>query len=253
MPASERQSKGKAIINVLSLHDEKVANVMAIKNFDTGYIMFATKLGQVKKLPLRDLAKPRSTGVRIMNLPADNSDTIVNVRQVSDNQEVLMITKEGMAIRFNSNDVRPMGRASYGVKGIELSKKDLVVSLEALPLDGKTTILTVTEKGYGKRSELGDYRLINRGGKGVINLNVTDKTGDVVSSLSVHDKDSIIATTKSGIVLRTTMKDVRVMGRATQGVRIVNLKDNDKVVDVIKVPVAEGVADEKYEAQAKLD
>lgn len=254
VPASERQSKGKAIINVLNLHDEKVANVMAINNFDFGYIMFATKLGQVKKLPLKDLAKPRSTGVRIMNLPADNSDTIINVRQVVDNQEVLLITKDGQAIRFNSDDVRPMGRSSYGVRGIELDKKDFVVSLESLPLNGKTTILTVTNKGFGKRSELEEYRKTARAGKGVINLKTNDKTGDVIGSLSVNDKDSVITTTIKGMVIRVSMKDMRVMGRATQGVHMVRIKEGDKVVDVIKVPVAENLPLEKTEdGQTTLD
>ena len=110
IPSSERQGKGKALINILDLRDEKIANVMAIKNFESGYLMFATKLGIVKKLPAKDLANPRSTGVRIMNLPADGSDVIINVRLVSDKQEVLLITNKGQAIRFNADDVRPMGR-----------------------------------------------------------------------------------------------------------------------------------------------
>ncbi len=240
VPASERQSKGKALVNVLSLRpEEKVANVMALKDFESGYTMFATKLGIVKKIPLRDLAKPRNAGVRVINLPADNSDVVINVQRVSDGQEVLLITKDGQAIRFSSDEIRPMGRASYGVKGIELVRKDEVVSLEAIPLKGKITILTITKLGYGKRSDLDEYRKTARAGKGVINFNVIDKTGDVISSLSVTDKDSVIATTTKGMVLRTNMKDIRVMGRATQGVHIVRLKDGDKVVTVAKVPVAE--------------
>lgn len=236
VPASERQSKGKAIVNLLNLRDEVIANVMSVKNFDNGYLMFATKLGIVKKLPLKDLAKPRNTGVRVMNLPADNSDILINVEIVEDKQEVLLITKKGQAIRFDSDDVRSMGRASYGVKGAELNSGDEVVSLEALPLDLKTTILTVTDKGYGKRSDLEEYRKTARGGKGVINLKTTDKTGKVVSSVSVNDKDSIIITTVKGMTLRTNMKQLRVMGRATQGVRIVNIKDGDRVADVVLVP-----------------
>ena len=243
VPASERQSKGKAIINLLNLRDETIANVMSVKNFDNGYLMFATKLGIVKKLPLKDLAKPRSTGVRAMNLPADNSDILINVELVSDKQEVLLITKRGQAVRFDSDDVRSMGRSSYGVKGVELNSGDEVVSLGALPLDLKTTILTVTERGYGKRSDLEEYRKTARGGKGVITLKTTDKTGKVVSSVNVNDKDSIIITTVKGMVLRTNMKQLRVMGRATQGVRIVNIKDGDRVADIVKVPIAEVDAD----------
>jgi DNA gyrase subunit A len=252
IPSSERQGKGKALINILDLRDEKIANVMAIKNFESGYLMFATKLGIVKKLPAKDLANPRSTGVRIMNLPADGSDVIINVRLVSDKQEVLLITKKGQAIRFNADDVRPMGRSSYGVKGIELDKNDEVVSLESLPLDGKTTILTVTEYGFGKRTALDEYRKTARAGKGVINLNVSDKTGKVISSLSVNDKDSVIFTTTKGMVIRTRMKELRVMGRATQGVHVVRLKEGDKVADLVKVPVAEGADDIPLVRQAML-
>jgi len=238
VPAAERQSKGKAIVNLLNLRDESIANVMAIQNFESGYLMFVTKLGMTKKLPLKLVSRPRSTGVRIMNLPADNSDVIINVVMVGDGQEVLIITKKGFAIRFNSNDVRPMGRASYGVKGIALRAGDEVVSLESIPKDGKTTILTITEKGFGKRSDLEGYRKTSRGAKGVINLNVSEKTGKVVNSISVNDKDSAIVTTTKGMVIRVKMKELRVMGRATQGVHIVRVKDGDKVADIVKVPSA---------------
>lgn len=245
IPAAERQSKGKAIANVLDLRDETIANAMAITNFDSGYLMFATKMGMVKKLPLKDVSKPRNTGVRVINLPADNSDVIINVRRVEDGQEVLLITKKGQAIRFSSDEVRAMGRASYGVKGAELGRGDEIVSLESLPRDGKTTILTITVKGYGKRTDLEEYRKTARGAKGVINLATSDKTGDIIGSLSVNDKDSIITTTNKGIVIRVSMKELRVMGRATQGVRIVKLKEGDKVADVVKVPVADVLATEE--------
>jgi len=241
IPASERQGKGKALVNVLDLHDETISNVMAVKDFENGYLMFATRKGMVKKLPIKDLAKPRSTGVRVINLPMDNSDSVVNVRRVEDKQEVLLITKKGQAIRFDSDDVRSMGRASYGVTGADLSKSDEIVALESLPKDGKTTILTATSKGYGKRTELEEYRKTSRGAKGVITLDTTDKTGDVLTAISVSGKDSVIATTNKGMIIRANMKDIRVMGRATQGVRIVNLKEGDKVADIVKVPVAEDI------------
>ncbi len=241
IPAAERQSKGRFIVNLLNLRDETIANVMAIKDFETGYLMFATKLGIVKKLPLKDLSKPRSTGVRIMNLPLDGSDEIINVCRVEDKQEVLLVTKKGQAIRFDSDGVRSMGRASYGVYGINMGKGDEIVSLVGIPLDKKTTILTVTSKGYGKRSDLDSYRKTARAGKGVINLKVTEKTGSVISSVSVNDKDSVIATTTKGMIIRTSMKELRVMGRATQGVRVVRLKEGDKVADIVKVPVPEGI------------
>jgi len=242
VPGSERQSKGRSLANLLNLRDEEIANVISLKDFEKDHLMFATKKGVVKKLPVKDLAKPRATGVRIMNLPADGSDIIINVRRVQDKQEVLLITKKGQAIRFNSDNVRSMGRASYGVKGIELKKSDEVVSLDELPKDGKTSILTITTRGYGKRSSLEDYRKTSRGGKGVINLKTTEKTGQVVASLSMDDKDSMITTTSKGMVVRVSMKDLRVMGRATQGVRIVKLKEGDKVADILKVPREEGIS-----------
>ena len=245
VPAAERQSKGRSIANLLNLRDETIAKVTSFKDFEKDYLMFATQKGMVKKLPLKDLSKPRSTGVRIMNLPADNSDIIINVRRVSDKQEVLLITKKGQAIRFNTDDVRSMGRTSYGVKGIELKTGDEVVSIESLPKDSKTTILTITSKGYGKRSSLDDYRKTSRAGKGVINLKTSDKVGQVISSLSMDNKDSMIATTIKGMVLRVNMKDIRVMGRATQGVRVINLKPGDKLADVVKVPAEEVIISQK--------
>ena len=241
VPSMERQGKGRALINVLNLKDEKIANVMSLKDFEKDYLIFVTKKGQVKKLSLKDVSKPRSSGINIMKLPLDGSDSIVNVRRVSDKQEVLLISRKGQATRFNSDDVRIMGRGSYGVRGIDLGKTDEVVSIEVLPLNGKTTILTATEKGYGKRSDLDDYRKTSRGGKGVINLKVSDKTGEVVGSLSVDNKDSVIVTTSKGMMTRIGMKDMRVMGRATQGVRMVKLKVGDRVVDVVKVPKDEEI------------
>jgi len=240
VPSVERQSKGRAIANLLTLREEEIANIMSIKDFDEGYLFFATRKGIVKKISLRDVSKPRNTGVRIMNLPPDGSDSIINVRKVGDKQEVLLITKDGQAIRFNSDEVRGMGRSSYGVKGIELDDKDEVVALESLPLqdNGQLTILTITDEGYGKRSPLEDYRKTARAGKGVITLKTTEKTGRVISALSVDDNDSVIVTTTKGMVMRTTMKELRVMGRITQGVHVVRIKDGDKVADVVKVPIA---------------
>ena len=252
VPSAERQSRGKAIINVLNLRDEIIENIMPVKDFENGYMMFATKLGIVKKLPVKDLANPRSGGVRVINLPVDNSDHLINVRRVSDGQEVLLITKKGQAVRFNSDEVRSMGRASYGVKGVDLRSGDEVVAIESVPpKDGKATILTVTSKGFGKRSFLEEYRKTSRGAKGVINLNVSEKTGSIITSLSVTDKDSVITTTTKGMILRTSMKEMRVMGRATQGVHMVRLKEGDKVADVVKVPVADDLLSESPSEEQK--
>src|SRR3989344_4278220 len=236
VPDATRQSKGRALANLFNLREEEVVDVRNIKNFEQGFLIFCTKKGIVKKLILKYLAKPRSTGVRVMNLPADGSDLIIDVKYIEDGQEVLLIKKKGNAVRFNSNEVRPMGRSSYGVKGADLSASDEVVSLEVIPKKGEITVLTITEKGYGKRSALEEYRRTARGSKGVINLKISDKTGNIVKSLSVDDKDSVIATTTKGTAIRVGMKDLRVMGRATQGVHVIKIKEGDKVADIVKVP-----------------
>lgn len=232
IPAAERYSKGKAIVNMLNLKDESVTKVISVKNFDDCLFM-ATKKGIVKKISLKHFSKPRASGIKALNLPNDESDFLIGVEIIKEGQEVLLATKKGKAIRFNSNDVREMGRASYGVTGIKLDKGDEVVSLEVLDTEA---ILTITRKGYGKRTAVKDYRKTARAGKGVINLKVTEKTGEVVTTVAVNDKDSIIITTAKGIVIRTSLKSIRVMGRAAQGVRIVKLQSGDGVTDLVKVP-----------------
>jgi len=231
IPEAEKYSKGKALINLLGLKDEKVTNVISVDNFDDNLFM-ATKNGIVKKISLSHFSKPRAGGVRAISLPNDNTDFLIGVEVVQDGKEVCLATKKGQAIRFNSNDVRSMGRASYGVTGIKLNKDDEVVSLEVL---GTANILTMTKNGYGKRTAVEDYRKTARAGKGVINMKVSEKTGDVIKTVSVNDDDTIIITTAKGMVIRTGLKNIRVMGRAAQGVRIVKLKSEDKVTDVVRV------------------
>lgn len=231
IPEAERYSKGKALVNLLSLKDERVTSVISVTSFDD-FLFMATRKGQVKKISLSNFSKPRASGVRAINLPKDNSDDLIDVRVVKKGEEVFLATKKGQAIRFNSDDVRSMGRASYGVTGIKLGKDDEVVSLEVLE---KKSILTITKNGYGKRTDVQDYRKTARAGKGVINLKVTDKTGDIVTTCSVAEEDSIVITTAKGMVIRTSLKNIRIMGRATQGVRIVKLHPGDSVTDLIKV------------------
>lgn len=231
IPAAERYSKGRAIANMLNLKDEGITNVISVKDFEDSLFM-ATKKGQVKRISLKHFSKPRASGIKALNLPNDNSDFLIGVEVVKKGQEVLMATRKGKAIRFNADDVREMGRASYGVTGIKLDKDDEVVSLEVLSTEA---IITITEKGYGKRTNVQDYRKTARAGKGVINLKVSEKTGNVVTTVSVNDKDSIIITTAKGMVIRTSLKNIRVMGRAAQGVRIVKLQAGDKVTDLVKV------------------
>ncbi len=240
VPETQRYGKGQAIVNLLNIKDDEISNVIAVKDFKD-YMFMVTKLGMVKKISLSMFAKPRNVGVRIINLPSDNSDSVVDVRRVSDKQEVMLMSADGQAIRFNSDEVRNMGRASYGVAGIKLDKGDYVVSMEVVPLEKtKTTILTITDKGYGKRSEVEDYRLTGRAGKGVINIKVSDKTGKVVRTIDVDEKDTIVVTTKKGMAIRTKVKNIRVMGRAAQGVRIINLKPGDHVGDIAKLVEADG-------------
>jgi DNA gyrase subunit A len=195
----------------------------------------ATKKGIVKKIKLEMFSKPRNAGVRIINLPLDNSDSVVDVRRVVEKQDIMLMTRKGQAIRFNSDEVRDMGRGSYGVGGIKLGANDEVVGMEIVPLDKKGNVLTVTEKGYGKRSEIEDYRITGRACKGVINLKISEKTGNIISTISINDKDNFVASTKKGIVIRMGVKGIRVMGRATQGVRIIKLHEGDKVVDIAKL------------------
>ena len=192
----------------------------------------ATKKGMVKKIGLSNFSKPRASGVKAINLPNDNSDFLIGVELVKKDQEISLATKKGKAIKFNEGDVRSMGRASYGVTGIKMGVGDSVVSLEVLNTE---VLITISEKGYGKRTSVSDYRKTARAGKGVINLKVTEKTGDVVNTVAVNKEDSIIITTAKGIVIRTSLKNIRVMGRAAQGVRIVKLGHGDKVTDLVKV------------------
>ena len=231
VPAAERYSKGKAIVNMINLKDETVTNVISVKNF-TDALFMATKKGIVKKISLRHFSKPRASGVKAINIPDDNSDFLIGVEIVEKGKEVLLSTKKGQSIRFNESEVREMGRASYGVTGIKLHSGDEVVSMDIL---NTKAIVTITKNGYGKRTAVEDYRKIARAGKGVINLKVSEKTGDVVTTVSVNDNDSIIITTAKGMVIRTSLDNIRVMGRAAQGVRIVKLQHGDYVTDLVKV------------------
>jgi DNA gyrase subunit A len=242
VPESEKYSKGKALVNMLSLKNEYITNVISVKSFDDSLFM-ATKKGVVKKISLENFSKPRASGVKAINLPMDYSESLIGVEIVKDGQEILLATKKGQAIRFNSNDVRKMGRSSYGVTGIRLSKGgvdkgnlgslyDEVVSMEVLNTEA---VLTVTKNGFGKRTAVEDYRKTARGGKGVINLKVSEKTGDIVTTISVNKDDNIIITTAKGMVIRTSLQNIRVMGRAAQGVKIVKLQAGDLVTDLIRV------------------
>ena len=236
VPEIAKYGKGKALVNMLELKEEFVTSVISVKEFKDFLMMF-TKEGTVKKISLEEFDSPRKGGIKAIDLEG-KTDTLVSVKPIKEHQEVLLVTKDGQACRFSSDDVRPTGRNAYGVIGITLDGKDQVVSAEVLPIENqdKQSILTISKNGYGKRSEIGEYRLTSRGGKGVINLAVSDKTGDIITSQSVVDDDTIIVTTAKGIVIRTPITDIRIMGRATQGVRIIKLADGDSVTDLARVP-----------------
>jgi len=241
VPEVAKYSKAKAMVNLLELKDEEVSSVISVKNYEN-YLMMATKKGIVKKIKLEQFSSPRKGGIKAINLEGKD-DILINVKRVRDKQEVLLVTRKGQACRFNSDQVRPIGRAGYGVCGVKLGAGDEIVSLEVLPLVGRDgySILTITKNGYGKRTKIEDYRLTARAGKGVINIKVSAKTGEVITSQFVKADDSVIVTTAKGIVMRAGLNNIRVMGRATQGVRVIRLGVGDAVTDLVRVPVVEEV------------
>jgi DNA gyrase subunit A len=240
--SSAKSAKGQAIVNLLAIKDEKVTNVLAVKKFED-LLMMATGKGVVKKIELSQFANPRKGGIKAIKV-METGDVLIGVKRLKEGEDVLLVTKKGKAIRFKSDDVRAMGRASYGVTGIKMDEGDAVVSLEILSSEDKFSILTVTEKGYGKRTSIDDYRLTGRAGKGIINMSVTEKTGEVISSRSVLEEDNVIITTKKGIVIRSPLNKIRIMGRATQGVRVINLGSGDRVSDLSRVPVDKEIVGE---------
>ena len=231
IPEIERYAKGKAIVNLLDLRNERITRVMSVKDFN-GDLIMATKLGKIKRISLENFSKPRSSGIIAIKLPLDNSDSLVGVEYLEDGKETLLATKNGKAIRFETKEIRRMGRSSYGVRGIKLDKGDEVVSLEVI----KTKeMMTITEKGYGKRTAIESYRKTSRGGKGVINLKVSEKTGKVVNVIPVNPEDGIIISTAKGMTIRTNLKNIRVMGRAAKGVKVVRLQQGDRVIDLVRI------------------
>lgn len=236
IPEAGRRSKGKALINLLEdiRPQEKIATVLRVKNFEdnSSYILLATRRGVVKKTELTAFSSPRKKGVYAINI--DDGDEVIAARITKEGQEVMLFTKDGMAVRFDQGQVRPMGRVARGVRGASLrSEKDAVVSCEVV--GGTESLLVVCTKGYGKRSWVEDFRKTNRGGVGVRSIITSDRNGLVVGALSVTDKDGVVMMSNTGQTLRINMKDVRVMGRSTQGVRLVSLHAGDYLVGVQKI------------------
>lgn len=242
IPEGTKTSKGRAIQNLINIDPDD--NVKAFINVPTlsdedfinnNYVILATKKGIIKKTSLEAYSRPRQNG--IIALTVREGDELLSVCLTNGSQEMLMALRSGRAIRFNESTVRPMGRSASGVRGVTLTNEetDEVVGLICVDPNNPSDILVVSEKGYGKRSELGEYRVTNRGGKGVKTLNITDKTGELISIKDVRDGDDLMIINKSGILIRIAIDTLRVMGRATQGVRLINLRNNDEIAAVTKV------------------
>jgi DNA gyrase subunit A len=240
IPEGSKTSKGRAIQNIIQLSpDDSVKayiNVKTLKDeeyINNNYIILATKRGTIKKTSLEAYSRPRTNGINAITI--HEGDELIAARLTNGNSEVLLALKSGRAIRFNENTVRAMGRTAAGVRGIKLaSEEDEVIGMICVE-DDSYDILVVSEKGYGKRSKLEDYRVTNRGGKGVKTINITEKTGNLIAIKNVKDEDDLMIINKSGILIRIPVADLRVMGRATQGVRLINLKDDDEIAAVAKV------------------
>ncbi len=249
IPQAARAARGKPILSCVAMKpDEKVAALVPVREFsEDQFLLFATKDGVVKKTVLSEFGNPRSVGIRAINI--EKGDELIDVQVTDGKNDIVLATAHGMSIRFHEKDVRDMGRTATGVKGIELDKKDHVIDM--VVVRRKSTLLTVTERGMGKRSELDEYRVQHRGGRGIITLKRSDKTGDIVALKEVLPDDELMMITKKGIMIRVPVEGIRISGRNTQGVKVMNLTPGDLVVDVARVvkededdDVAEGDDDE---------
>jgi DNA gyrase subunit A len=233
LPQAGRAARGKAIVNILQLSPgEGISAFLPVKDYEKGKcILMGTSMGTVKKTDLMSFANIRATGIIAVSL--DDGDKLVGAGLTDGNCDIFIGTRNGMSIRFSEDDVREMGRQARGVRGIKLAKGDQVVAMGTL--DSDKTILTVTEKGYGKRTKLSEYRSQSRGGSGIINIKVTEKNGPVVAITQVKDSDEIMITTSTGKIIRIAMKDVSVIGRSTQGVKLMNIKGDEVVTGIAPI------------------
>ena len=240
IPEGSKNSKGRAIQNLINIEqDDRVKAFICTQDLkdedyvNNHYVIMATKMGQVKKTSLEQYSRPRSNGINAITVK--DGDELLEAKLTNGNSQIMLAVKSGKAIRFEEGKTRPMGRNASGVRGIRLKdKKDEVVGMISVN-DMDANILVVSENGYGKRSSLEDYRLTNRGGKGVKTISITEKTGKLVTLKSVSDSDDLMIINKSGIAIRMQVEDLRVMGRATQGVKVISLKDGDSIAAVAKV------------------
>jgi len=240
IPEGSRTSRGRALQNIINIpKEEKIKAYILVKNLkdqeylENNFIIMCTKQGTIKKTSLEAYSRPRANGINAINI--NEGDQLIEACLTSGSSEIVMALRSGRAIRFNESTVRPMGRTATGVRGITLAhEKDEVVGMISVD-SSEVSVLVVSEKGYGKRTDIDDYRITNRGGKGVKTISVTEKTGELVAIKGVIDNDDLMIINKSGIVIRIGVDTLRVMGRATQGVRLITLKENDEIASITKV------------------
>jgi DNA gyrase subunit A len=234
LPEGGRATRGRSILNLLQKEKEELITAfVTVKEFsDDKYLIMATELGTVKKTALSAYGNVRKGGINAINLK--KNDRLIEVKMTEGTNDIMIGTRNGFAVRFNEKDARDMGRTATGVRGVRLGKGDKAVGLLVIKRQGMS-VLVVTEKGYGKRSDVNDYRITHRGGKGVITVKTGDKIGKMIALMEVNDNDELVIISTKGMVIRQSMKDIRVMGRATQGVRVIRLKDGDSIADIAKV------------------
>jgi DNA gyrase subunit A len=234
IPEGGRAARGRSILNILQKEkEESITAFVAVKEFsDNQFLIMATEQGTVKKTVLSAYGNVRKGGINAINLK--KNDRLIEVKMTDGTNDIMIGTRNGFAVRFNEKDARDMGRTATGVRGVRLGKGDKAVGLLVIKRQGMS-VLVVTEKGYGKRSDVNDYRITHRGGKGVITVKTSDKIGKMIALMEVNDNDELVIISTKGMVIRQSMKDIRVMGRATQGVRVIRLKDGDSIADIAKV------------------
>lgn len=243
IPEGARSSKGRAIQNVIQIEpDDKVRAYINVKSLadaeyvNNNYIIMCTKDGTIKKTKLEAYSRPRQNGVNAIVIR--EGDQLIEAKLTSGNAEVMIAAKDGKAIRFNESTVRPIGRVGAGVRGISIEESDEVVGMICVEPDSKQDVLVLSENGYGKRTDLDEYRITNRGGKGVKTINITEKTGKLISIQAVTDENDLMIINRSGLTIRIAVSQIRLAGRATQGVRIINLREGDAIASVMAVPAA---------------
>jgi len=258
IPEGSRASKGRAIQNLLQIENEdRIKAVICTQDLkdedyvNSHYVIMATKQGVVKKTVLEQYSRPRQSGINAITVR--EGDELLEAKLTTGSSQVILGLKSGKAIRFEESKTRPMGRNASGVRGVTLAdEKDEVIGMVAVN-NLEENILVVSEKGYGKRSELEDYRITNRGGKGVKTLTITEKTGNLVAIKSVTDADDLMIINRSGVAIRISIEDLRVMGRATQGVKVINLRADDEIAAVAKVIKEEDMVDEDEVRDIEVD